>query len=1033
MRNTRTIVFAAALLALAGQAQAQRQANSATTPAATSHLVPALPDSALLSELRFRSIGPAVMSGRVSDIAVPAATQPGERLGKVIYVAAAAGGVWKTTNAGATWSPLFDAQRVSSIGAVAVAPGNSDIVWVGSGESNNLRSSSWGDGIYKSTDGGKTWANMGLRKSQHIARVLIHPSNPDVVYVAAMGPLWAGGGERGLFRSTDGGRSWTNLKALGEYTGFTDVTFDPGNPDILYAASYQRDRRSYSFVAGGPESAIWKSTDAGNSWTRLTNGLPTGDMGRIGISVSRSMPNRIYATVHAEDGGIYRSDDAGANWTRTNTLTSIPWFFGQIRADPSIPDRVYFLGVQLLVSDDAGKTFRAIANNTHADHHAMWIDPNDSDHLVIGNDGGLYISEDKGSTWDFAVNLPISTFYAINVDNREPYYWVYGGLQDNGTWGAPVQTRGRTGITNMNWLRAGGGDGFYPAIDPTDHNIVYLESQNGALSRFDYSTQESKSIRPSAEGEQLRYNWSAPLLISAHDHRTLYFAAQYVYRSNDRGDSWTKISPDLTRSLDREKLPIMGMTGPGGLGRHDGTADFGNIATLSESPRVPGLLYTGSDDGVVAVSRDGGANWTKVEKFPGVPDLTLVSRVTASAHHDGTVYATFDGHRSNDFKPYVLKSTDFGRSWTSIAANLPGDAAVYVIREHHNNPNLLFVGTEYGVFASVNGGRSWAQLKSGIAPAPVHDLLIHPRENDLVVGTHGRGIYVLDDITPLEKLAIETANAHLFTIRPVYIENRGAGYDIPGDRWYTTENPPAGAIISYLVGTRVPTGNLKLRVYDAGAKLVRELDAQNSRGIQRTSWDLRYSPAITGDPARGGFGQQNGPYVHPGKFTVQLHLNDQVVAQTQVEVRRDPLVRLADAEYQDLHTQRMRAYALQRDAQQLLDRVEAARRRIANSVEGRDTAAAAVRDARALDGELEEIEVQLRGRRQAPGQGGFGGGAGNTTLGRLNGVANNIATRHFMPTPEQRTTLNNVAAELNGAVQKADGLLARADQIVRGN
>lgn len=1027
-------MLAAALLMLAGQAHAQRQPTSATVPANATRLVAGVPDSAVLAELRFRSIGPAVMSGRVSDIAVPSASRPGDRLGKIMYIAAAAGGVWKTTNGGATWSPLFDAQRVSSIGAVAVAPTDGNILWVGSGESNNLRSSSWGDGIYKSTDGGKTWTHMGLRKSQHIARVLIHPTNADIVYVAAMGPLWAGGGERGLFKTTDGGRTWKNLKQLGEYTGFTDVTFDPTNPDIVYAASYQRDRRAYSFVAGGPESGIWKSTDGGDNWTQLTAGLPTGDKGRIGISVSRSMPHRIYATVHAEDGGIFRSDDAGATWTRTSTLTSIPWFFGQIRADPNIPDRVYFLGVQLMVSDDAGRTFRAIANNTHADHHAMWIDPNDSDHLVIGNDGGLYMSEDKGATWDFAVNLPISTFYAINVDQREPYYWVYGGLQDNGTWGAPVQTRTRTGVTNMDWLRAGGGDGFYPAIDPTDHNIVYLESQNGALSRFDYATQESKPIRPSADGERLRYNWSAPLLISPHANTTLYFAAHYVFRSTDRGDSWTKVSPDLTRGLDRETLPIMGFTGPGGLGRHDGTADFGNIATLSESPRVKGLLYTGSDDGVVAVTRDGGANWTKIEKFPGVPDLTHVSRVVASAHHDGTVYATFDGHRSNDFKPYVLKSTDYGRTWTSIAANLPADGPAYVIREHHRNPNLLFVGTEYGVFASVNGGKSWSQIKAGIAPAPVHDLLIHPRENDLVVGTHGRGMYVLDDISPLEKLAEESANIRLFAIRPVHIENRSGGFDIPGDRWYTTENPPAGAIISYLVGSEVrATSTFKLRILDAREQLVRELEADNGVGIQRTNWDLRYAPAIPAEGNRGGFGQQqSGPYVYPGRYTVQLQVDDRIAAQTTVEVQRDPLVRLAEAEYRDLHSERMRAYELQRSAQQLLDRIDAARRRIASSVEGKDTATAAVRDARALSAELEAVQVEVRGRRPAQGQGGFGGGSGNTILGRINGVASAIATRHFPPTPEHRATLNDATTALNTVTQKADGLLTRADRIVRG-
>jgi photosystem II stability/assembly factor-like uncharacterized protein len=1000
------------------------------------NLVSGLPDSALLSNLRFRGMGPAVMSGRISDIAVPPATRAAERLGKTIYVATAAGGVWKTTNAGVTWSPIFDGQKVSSIGAIAVAPSNGNIVYVGTGESNNLRSSSWGEGVYKSTDAGRTWTFSGLRGSQHIARIIVHPTNPDIVYVAAMGPLWAGGGERGLYKSTDGGRTWTNTKSLGQFTGFTDVAFDPANPNTLYAATMQRDRRAYSFVAGGPESGIWKSTDAGATWSALTQGLPGGDKGRIGITVSRSNPNTLYATISAADGGIFRSDDAGATWRRTNQLQSIPWFFGQIRVDPLNPERIYHLGQGLSVSDDGGTTFRQIAGNTHADQHAMWIDPTDSDHLLIGNDGGFYSSHDRGATWDFALNLPVSTFYAIAVDMRDPY-WVYGGLQDNGTWGAPVATRDRDGIGSEEWVRTGGGDGFYPAIDPTDHNVIYAESQNGNLNRFDFATRESKPIRPQPQpGEELRYNWSAPLLISPHDHRTLWFGAQLLFKSTNRGDSWQRVSPDLTRNLNRDNLPIMGLTGPGGFGRHEGTADFGNLATIDESRLRAGLLYTGSDDGVIAVSRDGGANWSKIERFPGVPDMTYVSRVIASQHNEGTAYATFDGHRSNDFKPYVLKSTDFGRSWTSIAGNLP-TGSVYVIREHHRDPNLLVVGAEYGVFVTVNGGRSWAQFRQGIDPAPAHDLIIHPRANDIVVGTHGRGIFVLDDIAALENLG--AGGTRIAQPRPATTFNLGAGFDLPGNRAFAASNPGNGAALTYYNAPGGPTGSV-LSIKDARGNLVRELPAATAPGVHRVYWNLRHpspvpsssAPPANAQAAASPFQQQNaGPFVAAGTYTVELGApGGRAVAQTTLEVRRDPAVRLAEAEWRELYTERARAYDLQVRANRLVAQLTDAKRRITTAVEGKDANATGVQQIRQLEAQVDSALNRLRGAQG--GRGGRGGGAGGASLlGRTNGVANAIATNHFVPTADQKQTLDQVTPLLQREERDVNGLMTRLAEALR--
>ena len=1051
MRHHRTAAFAALLLA-AAPALAPLHAQRATPRATAAALVAGVPDSAVLAELRFRSIGPAVMSGRISDIAVPTPA-PGERWGQTFYVAAAAGGVWKSTDGGVTYDPVFDDVRYSSIGAVAVAPSDSMVVYVGTGESNNLRSSSWGGGVYRSADGGETWTNVGLEKSQHIARIVVHPRDPNTVFVAAMGPLWAAGGERGFYKTTDGGRTWRNTKRLGEHTGFTDIALDPRDPDVIYAATMQRDRRAYSFVAGGPESRVWKSTDGGESWTESSRGLPTGDLGRIGIDIARSRPTTLYATISAsgDSSGIYRSDDAGATWTKTNALWSIPWFFGQVRVDPQNPERVYHLGVQLSVSDDGGKTFRSnLANQTHADHHAMWIDPADSDHLMLGNDGGFFTSHDRGGSWDFAQNLPVSTFYAIGADLREPDYWVYGGLQDNGTWGGPSRTRARTGITNADWVRAGGGDGFYAAIDPTDPNVVYVESQNGALSRFDFATQERKSIRPPTEpGDTVRYNWMAPLVISPHDHRTLWFGANVLYRSSDRGDSWTKASGDLTRALNRDSLPIMGLTGPGGFGRHEGTAEFGNLTTIDESPLRAGLVYTGSDDGVVSVTRDGGATWTRITRFPGVPDMTYVSRVVASAHQEGTVYVTLEGHRSNDFRPYVLRSTDYGRTFRSITANLPADAAVYVVREHPRTPNLLFVGTEYGVFASTSGGGSWTQLRNGIAPVPVHDLLIHPRDNDLVVGTHGRGIYILDDITPLQRLAEAGAAARtaVFEPRPAIIRNQHAGVSIFGDRQYRGTSAPAGAVLNYYVAPQqADAASAQLLVVDGQGAVVRTLAASTGPGVHRTTWDLRYDPPVpppARPPRRGGeeedetpfFAQApTGPWVLPGRYTVQLRLGaagaEQSVGQAALEVRRDPLVRATDAEFRALHDFRMHVYGVQRRAGALTGELEAAVARLDTALQAVDSASAAAGAARAVRADLDSVLSELRAQRRAGGGGGAQDAQRPPVTTRLNGVASVVGGTHFAPTAEQRRTVEEATADLDRLEPRARDALARVDAAV---
>ena len=1035
----------------------QATPNAKTTPAAFDA------DSARLAELPWRSLGPAVTSGRVVDFAVPEGpkSQIGERLGELFYVASASGGVWKTTNGGTTWEPIFDHQSSASIGDIAVAPGNPDIIWVGTGEANNQRSSSWGDGVYKSQNGGKTWTNMGLKKSEHIGRVIVHPTNPEIVFVAAAGPLWGAGGDRGLFRTTDGGRTWKNVKNIDAHTGFTDVIFDPSNPNVIYAASFQRERRPYSYVGGGPGSRLWKSIDGGDTWTRLTEGLPKDDVGRIGLDVSRSNPNIVYATIETKvtgtgaatgntEASVYRSDDYGASWQKMGTGFSYPWYMGQIRVDPTNPDRVYFMGVQLQVSTDGGRTFHSTAGAAHSDHHAMWIDPTDPDHLIIGCDGGVYISHDRGRTVDFVPNLPISQYYAIATDLRQPFYYVYGGLQDNSSWGGPSQTRNRQGITNADWIRTTGGDGFYAQIDPVDPNTVYGESQGGDIVRYDVRTGEQKTIKPLPEfgGKPYRWNWSSPMLISPYDHNTIYFGANYLFKSTNRGDAWTRLGPDLTRQLKRDSLPVMGKIWPrDAIARHQGTADYGNISTIDESPMRQGLLYVGSDDGVISVSRDGGTTWTRITKFPGVPDQTYVSRVVASRFNEGTVYATLDNHRNNDFKPYVLKSSDYGAHWTPITGNLPANGSVQVIREDLVEPNLLFVGTEFGVFYSAQGNL-WTQLKYNIPTVAVHDIVVHPRERDLVIGTHGRGIYIIDDITPLEKLGeANRIGTYLFPVKGATEYNpnssvpggvRGAG--ALGDREYSAPNPAFGAIITYFLRDSIPkSGDVTLGIYDASGKRVRELTANKKRGMHRVTWDLRNPPPYTvrrpanqvGEPQ---FRQSDpsGPFVLPGRYTARLTVRGGSgtpnLSEVPIEVRSDPLVPMSEADYRGLYDMRVSTSRLQatvqaavRTAEQLKDQITD----VKTALKSNTAPDSVSKQADAVDKELGDILKKLRGDPEADAVSDDKKTEEPSIQDRVNNVAEEIGNVTSQPTELQRSTLTLATSDLQHEGGRINALLQR--------
>lgn len=819
--------------------------------------------------LELRTIMATLVSGRVSDIAV----DPRNR--SVWYLATAAGGLWKTSNRGRSWQPIFDEGGSYSLGCVTVDPTNPDIVWLGTGENQSQRSVGFGDGVYKSTDAGKTWKKMGLPNSEHIGKIIVDPRNSGVVWVASQGPLWAAGGDRGLYKTTDGGETWKPVLQIGENTGVTDIVLDPRNPDVIYAASYQRRRNTGLLVAGGPESAIYKSTDGGAKWTKLTNGLPPVDIGRIALAVSPQKPDVVYASVTTsqanKQGGWFRSEDGGANWIKMNDyMVTDPQYYGEIYADPHKVDRVYAVDVQIHVTEDGGKTFKTVPWGIHVDNHAIMFDPADANHLMVGNDGGLYESYDGGRVWEHFNNLPVTQYYRLAVDNALPFYHVYAGAQDNGSMGVPSRTVNRVGIRTSEIIVTGGGDGMQSLADPEDPNTVYSCSQNAACNRLDLRSGVSKSVRPrfgQEEDAKLHWRFDNPFLISPHSHTRLYIAGNRLARSDDRGDTWKLISPDLTRQIDRDKIPVMGkIWGPDAVWKNVFTDFYGTATKIDESPMKEGLLYVGTDDGLVQVSEDGGQNWRKIETFPGVPDLTYVTDVYASPTDANTVYATFADYQRGNFKPYVLKSTDRGKSWTSIAGNLPDRNPVWAVAQDQVNPNLLFAGTEFGLYFTVDGGRQWVQLKGGVPTIAFRDFAIQKRETDLVAASFGRGIFILDDYSALRRLTPETLSQDgvLFAPRKARLYDE-IGYVRAEGNNVTSPNPPYGALLTYylredLAGAGGQNGpKIVLTVTDASGKMVRQIDASSKAGVHRTPWDLRATPppAPAGAPGgRGGAGGQ---------------------------------------------------------------------------------------------------------------------------------------------------------------------------------
>ncbi len=870
--------------------------------------------AAVANALEFREIGPTIMSGRVSDLAVV------ESDPATFYVGTASAGVWKTTNSGVTFEEVFRNEETASVGDVTVAPSNPNVVWVGTGEPQNRQSSPWGNGVYRSTDAGRTWTHLGLANTHHISRIQVHPRDPDVAYVAAVGHLWGSNPERGVYKTTDAGRSWTQVLFIDDVTGAIDMAMDPGDPQTLFVAMYQRQRKPWGFNGGGPGSGIYRTMDGGQTWTELTAGLPDGDKGRIGLDIYRRDSNLVCALVQAdasgaeddtEEDGVYCSTDRGETWEHRSTTNNRPMYYSQIRIDPNDPERMYLGGANMYRSSDGGRTFTDdAAAGVHLDHHALWINPDNSDHLILGSDGGVSISWDRSDNWYQFLNLPISQFYEIGVDMRDPYH-VCGGLQDNGSWCAPSDTWSNQGIRTRDWYNVGSGDGFFTAMHPTDTNIMFAESQGGNLTRVNLETMERARIRPIGrpdDGDELpdlRFNWDSPVIISGHDENTVYFGSNRLFKSNDLGQSWEAISGDLTYAIDRDTLRIMGVPGSAPqMSRNDGQSTYGNITALAESPVNADVLYTGSDDGRVHVTRDGGATWTDVtDNFDDdVPARTYVTRIVASHGAEGTVFVAFDGHRTDDFAPYVFASRNHGEDWTRITNGLPM-SSVNALAEHPDEADLLFVGNELGVYVLKDLGQSWVRMESNLPTVPVDDIKIHPRENDLVLGTHGRGIWILDDVTPLEELdeTVVQSNAYLFPIR------RATSYNMYRPQGWTpgiweAENPPYGARIRYWLGAAAD--DLTLRVTDATGNELRELEGTAEAGLNEVIWDLRLT-----QEGPDGEAMNPGPRVMPGVYIVELTTGDDVVQQ-EMQVRMDPRVSMSRRELMVRHDAMMQSYRL---------------------------------------------------------------------------------------------------------------------------
>jgi len=913
MKKVLTLIFTL-LLAGSFSLWAQKKETRKDAKPSESQIKPSVPSS-FFGAVSFRSVGPAWASGRIADIAVNPCNH------SEIYAAVASGNIWKSVNNGTTWEPIFDKYGAYSIGCIVIDPDNHNVIWAGTGENNHQRALGWGDGVYRSDDAGASWKNMGLKESRQIGGIAVDPRNSDVIYVAAEGSAWGPGGERGLYKSADGGKTWEKILNISENTGVNNVVLDPRNPDVIYCTSEQRRRHVGMKISGGPESAVYKSTNGGKSFEKIMKGLPGGDLGGMGLAISPVNPDVLYVIVEAQGdaGGFYRSVNRGASWERMNSYSSSGQYYNKIICDPKDVDRVFSLDTYTQVTVDGGRTWKNVGNEgRHVDDHALWIDDTNTEHFYIGGDGGIYETWDNGRNFIFKSNLPVTQFYRVAVDNTYPFYYIYGGTQDNNSMGGPSASTSN-GVTNDDWFVTQGGDGFWVAIDPTEPDIVYTESQYGNAARYDRRSGESVDIKPfPGEGElTYRWNWDTPILISPHNNKRIYMAANFLFRSEDRGSNWKTISPDLTRNENRDNFKVMDKYWPAdAVAKNKSTSLWGTIVSLTESRVQKDLLYTGSDDGVIAVSEDGGANWRMNKTYPGVPEYTFVSDILADKFNANIVYATFNNHKRDDFKPYVLKSTDKGRTWTSISANLPANGPVHTIEQDHINPSLLFLGTEFSFYASFDAGATWTEFNKGLPTIPVRDIAIQERENDLVIATFGRGFYVIDDYTPLRNYSKDITGkpGYIFPVREAKMFVQTDEFDNQGSMYYLAKNPTYGATITYYVDTvpktvrdirkdnekklfekgefiPQPTARelsleereikpyLIFTITDEDGTVIRKLYRNASKGVGRVTWNFTYAGyqpvraaekfSPVADEGRGRWGG-GGISVMPGKYFISM-------------------------------------------------------------------------------------------------------------------------------------------------------------------
>src|SRR6056297_1264079 len=870
-------------------------------------------NSGIISGLKFRGIGPAYASGRISDFAV----NPNNH--SEFYVAVSSGNIWKTENKGITFKPIFDNYGSYAIGCLAMDPSNSNVIWAGTGENNHQRALGYGDGVYKSVDGGKSWTNMGLKESRQIGMIAINPENTDIVYVAAEGSAWGPGGERGLYKTTDGGKNWNKVLNISENTGVNNVILDPRDPDVIYATTEQRRRHVHTKIGGGPESGVHKSTDGGKTWKKIEKGLPGVHKGGMGIAISPVNPDYLYLIIEAAEdkGGFYRTTDRGESWKRMSDHHSSGQYYNEIFCDPVDVNKVFSVETFSHVTTDGGKTWKRLSlNERHVDDHALWIDPNDTNHWIIGGDGGVYITYDDGKHYRQVSNLPVTQFYRVNVDNEYPFYNVTGGTQDNNSAVGPSRNTSRNGVTKGEWTVTIGGDGFWSNIDPKNPNIIYNESQYGNLYRYDKKSGQSVYIKPQPPKGELTYkwNWNTPVIISPHKNTRLYMAANVLFKSDDRGNSWEDISDDLTANIDRNTWPVMGKYwSADAVAKDVSTSQYGMVVSLVESPVQEGLLYTGTDDGVISVTEDGGQNWKKITSFPDVPAHTYVSDIYASRYDANVVYASFDNRKRDDFKPYLLKSNDKGKNWDPITNGFPENGTVHTIEQDHKNKDLLFAGTEFGAFFSYNGGEKWTQLKSGLPTIAVRDMVIQERENDLVLATFGRGFYILDDYTPLRDInpALLEKDAHLFPIKDALVYAQTSKKYGQGSTYFTAPNPDFGAIFTYYL-KEVPKTDKQIRrekekelfeagkpipqptwkeledeakevkpyliftIKDQNGNVVRKLNKKPSKGLNRVNWDLQYTSTFPINLRNDEFNPLNNDrgfwLVLPGQYSVSVSM-----------------------------------------------------------------------------------------------------------------------------------------------------------------